>query len=206
MQTSTDKVEGSGWMIGPYGTLKLSNNLYLQGRAAWGRSSDSISPLGTYEHSFDSERWLLRGGLQGQWQYGAVIVRPGLSVSYIHDRTEAYVDTPGTLIPSISASLGQARFGSEIAYRMALPNGSSVEPRVKFEGLWNFAENVHAGTIGDLVVGTDDLRGRLELGLRMQASPATMGMMLDRAASYDGIGVSGYKALEGKAAVRVPLN
>jgi len=35
-QARATSVEGNGWMIGPYATVRLSNNLYFQTRAAWG--------------------------------------------------------------------------------------------------------------------------------------------------------------------------
>jgi hypothetical protein len=68
------------------------------------------------------------------------------------------------------------------------------------------SERCECGTIGDLVVGTGEFRGRVELGLRLQEAAAVTGVALDFSASYDGIGADDYDAVEGKAAVRVPLN
>lgn len=53
------------------------------------------------------------------------------------------------------------------------------------------------------VAAGDGLRGRLEAGARL-STPS--GIMLDFAASYDGIGASGYHATTGRAVLRMPLN
>ena len=39
------KVDGNGWMIGPYLSARIHENIYLDLRAAWGRSSND-STLG----------------------------------------------------------------------------------------------------------------------------------------------------------------
>lgn len=40
-------VEGNGWMAGPYLSARLTDNLFFDARAAWGRSENTISPFGT---------------------------------------------------------------------------------------------------------------------------------------------------------------
>ena len=51
-----NSIEGTGWMIGPYATARLSENVFLQGRAAWGLSNNIVSPFLTYSDEFRSER------------------------------------------------------------------------------------------------------------------------------------------------------
>ena len=41
-------------MAGPYATIRLTEQMFLQARAAWGRSSNEVSPFLTYTDSFDS--------------------------------------------------------------------------------------------------------------------------------------------------------
>jgi outer membrane autotransporter protein len=206
MRSTSDEIEGDGWMAGPYVTVKLSEHLYFQGRGAWGQSSNNVSPFLTYNDDFDSERWLVRGALQGEWQYGQVFLRPSASVAYIEDETDAYTDSLGAAIPSIDSSLGQARFGPEVAYRIVSSDGGMIEPRAKLEGIWNFADDTQSGTIVDTLVGLEEFRGRAELGLRMQTGQGMDGIALDLSAGYDGIGSDDYHAVEGRAAVRVPIN
>ena len=35
-------VDGNGWMIGPYLSARIHDNIYLDLRAAWGRSSNDV--------------------------------------------------------------------------------------------------------------------------------------------------------------------
>jgi hypothetical protein len=201
-QALATDVDGWGWMAGPYATVRLSQHLFLQGRAAWGGSDNAISPFMTYEDRFTSDRWLVSSTLTGRWQFGPWLLRPSASVAYIEDVSKAYVDALGVTIPAVKATLGQARFGPEIAYRYLLSSGGSLEPRVALQGIWSFAGNateVVAGT----PAGPEELRGRVEIGLQAM-TPS--GLILDLSGSYDGIGVGNYEAISGKASVRVPLN
>ena len=40
-------VSGSGYLVGPYATARISNGLYFDARGAWGQSFNEISPFGT---------------------------------------------------------------------------------------------------------------------------------------------------------------
>ena len=63
--TYGSKVSGHGWMVGPYTSIQLTDNLLFDARAAWGESYNDINPLGFYTDTFDTERWLIRGNLTG---------------------------------------------------------------------------------------------------------------------------------------------
>ena len=117
------RIEGRGWMVGPYATLRLAPNVYFQGRAAWGKSKNDISPFMTYTDTFDTTRWLVRGKLQGNWSFGALQFSPSASVAYIEEHQKSYTDTLGVVIPDQTATLGQAEFGPELSYRWKLNNG-----------------------------------------------------------------------------------
>ena len=156
LSQATDIV-GDGWMVGPYATFKLSDHVYLQGRAAWGRSSNTVSPFMTYKDSFESERWLARGALQGHWQWGAWQFTPAASLAFIEDKTEAYTDTLGILIPSVQTSLGQAKAGPEIAYRRVFSDGGLIEPRAKVEAIWNFASDTRGIVTAGQLAAPDEL-------------------------------------------------
>ena len=62
---------GNGRMTGPYATVRLSEHLFWQGRGAWGRSSNEVSPYMNYTDKFDSTRWLISSTLAGRWTHGA---------------------------------------------------------------------------------------------------------------------------------------
>ena len=198
---TTGEIDGKGWMVGPYATIKLSDNIYWQGRAAWGGSDNEVSPTGSYTDSFGSRRWLATGKLVGRWQHGDLTFSPVVGLSYIEDTTETYIDTLGSTIPGVRTSLGQAVFGPEFSYRLVTAGGL-VEPRLGLQGIWNYsADQEAAGVI--LTEGPDEeLRAKLDLGLKYTG---TNGIVIDLSGSYDGIGSSSYEAISGRAAVRVPL-
>ena len=199
-------VSGHGWMAGPYATVRLSDNVFWQSRAAWGTSSNSVSPFLTYTDSFDSDRWLVSSTLTGRWSFGPWSFKPSASVSYIEDTSQAYHDTYGLPIPSVTSSLGQAKVGPEFSYRFRSANDGFVEPHAGLQLIWNFAGDTTATGLGSLngdASGPRGVRGRVELGVKM-GSPS--GVALDLSGSYDGIGSSGFDAVTGRAMLRIPFN
>jgi outer membrane autotransporter protein len=201
--TQAFDVKGHGWMAGPYATLRLSNNLFLQGRAAWGRSSNEVSPFLTYTDSFETTRWLATASLIGRWHFGGLQVRPSATISFIEDKSEAYVDSLGIAIPGVTLYLGQLKAGPQLSYRHQMADGSSLEPYLGLEAIWNFAASDKVPDFGGTLTGPEELRGRVELGLKSQLPS---GIALDLSGSYDGVGSSIFHAIGGKATLRVPLN
>ena len=197
---------GSGWMAGPYATLKLSDHVFLQTRAAWGKSSNEVSPFLTYTDGFGSTRWLVSSSLTGNWRAGLWSLRPSASVAYMEDTAESYVDTFGAAIPSVTSQLGQAKAGPEISYRFQLGGGVTVEPNGGLQVIWDFARDTSAtglGSINGSAAGQAAIRGKADIGLR---ATTVGGIGVDLSGSYDGIGSSGVQTVTGKAVVRVPLN
>ena len=73
-------------MVGPYATLRLTDNLlFWQARTAWGRSSNEVSPFLTYTDKFETDGWLVSSTLTGRWGIGPWVLRPSASVAYIED-------------------------------------------------------------------------------------------------------------------------
>lgn len=109
------------------------------------------------------------------------------------------------MVPSVKSTLGQAKAGPEIGYRIVLGHAVIV-PHAGVQLIWNFAGETTIAGQGALTgenFGPQGVRGRVELGLR---ATTTEGIGLDAAGSYDGIGANGDHALTGKVIVRVPLN
>jgi outer membrane autotransporter protein len=201
-QQSTE-MSGVGWMAGPYATLRLTDNLFWQGRAAWGRSNNDVSPLNTYTDTFDSTRWLVSTTLTGQWRHGPWLFRPSLSVAYMDDAAESYTDGVGAFTQAVTAKLGQAKAGPEILYRYQYSPDLVVEPHARFQVIWNFADEAEATGLALIEGRSAEVRGRVEIGMHMLSSD---GMALDLSAGYDGIGADTFDALMATATLRVPLN
>ncbi len=201
--TQVFDIKGSAWMAGPYATVRLSENIFLQGRLAAGRSTNEVSPFLTYTDTFSTKRWLATTALVGRWQVGNWQIQPSASLAYIEDVSEAYTDSLGVGIPGLKASLGQFKAGPQFSYRHVLAGGTLLEPRFGAELIWNFTASDKVADFGGTLSGPEELRGRIELGLRTQF---TNGVGLDLSGSYDGIGSDSFHALGAKATVRVPLN
>ena len=199
-------ISGTGWLAGSYATVRLSEHVFLQSRAAWGRSSNEVSPFMNYVDKFDSERWLISSTLAGRWTYGPWTLKPAASVSYMQDKALNYQDTFGVAIPEITSGLGQAKVGPQFSYHYLWNPGLVLEPYAGVQLIWNFAGGTTVAGSSALngdAVGPNGVRGRTELGLRAQSSN---GFSLDFSGSYDGIGVGNYSAATGRATLRVPLN
>ncbi len=199
-------VRGEGWMLGPYATIRLTEHMFWQARAAWGRSSNEVSPFLTYTDKFETDRWLVSSTLTGRWSFGPWVLKPSASVAYMEDVARSYTDTFGAVIPDVKTRLGQAKAGPEVGYRYQVSPDLILEPRAGLQVIWNFAGDTTASGFGQINgenVGPVGVRGRAEVGLRA-STPAGIG--LDLSGSYDGIGSRGYDAVTGKATIRVPFN
>lgn len=201
-ETLASNARSSGWMAGPYATLRLSNNLFFQARAAWGKSTVELGFDGSPDDRFDADRWLVRGTLIGQWRAGPWQLRPRISVGYMEERQETYQSSLGVIVPEQTLALGQVKGGPEISYRHKMADGTVIEPSLLLEVVWNFMEDPGVVAIDDQVFG-EEVRGRAEAGLMVHMRG---GVGLGASVSYDGIGASDYYAIAGKARLRVPLN
>lgn len=190
-------------MAGPYATVRISDNVYLQGRTAWGTSDNDVRPFMTYTDNFETDRWLVSGTLQGDWEYGPWLIRPSAELAYIEDTSEAYTDSLGVAIPSLKASLGQVKAGPEFVYRTQLDDGTLIQPHASVDVIWNFDSSDQVVDFGGTLEGPEEVRGRIEAGIRAEFVD---GLTIDISGTYDGIGSDSFEAYGGKALARIPLN
>lgn len=198
---STD-VSGRGWMAGPYVTLKLSDNIMLDARGAWGQSDNDIRPFNTYQDSFDTDRWLVKANLTGNWYVDHLRISPSVGVIYVEEEQHAYVDSLGASIASQSAHIGRLTFGPEFGYAFQRPDGVIIEPHAAFTGMWDFDKD-ETVSMGGLTASTDDFRVKVEGGLMVRA---TDGSSARATLSYDGIGANNFDAWGGQLWLSIPLN
>jgi hypothetical protein len=202
-QKSGTRVEGQGYLIGPYATARLTDKLFWQGRAGWGKSSNTIYTVPANGDDFDTNRWLLATSLSGRWQMeNGLTLTPTAAFTWFQDETESYRDGANVLIPSLKTKLGQLKFAPEFSYVINTNNGMRIEPSLNVDLLWNFESTSVAGR-GDLLgeaSGPDGLRGRVGVGLKILTPE---GVSVTAKGSYDGIGQDGYKALSGRVGVMV---
>ncbi len=80
-------------------------------------------------------------------------------------------------------------------------NGSFIEPTLALKGIWDFDEAGRA-SVGGLTAGSDEVRGRVEVGLNGQRAS---GLSIRGTGFFDGIGADDLEAYGGKVTVTVPL-
>lgn len=64
--TQGTETRGGGWLAGPYATVRLSDSVFWQSRAAWGRASTDVTVNAGSTDSVDSTRWLTSTQLSGR--------------------------------------------------------------------------------------------------------------------------------------------
>jgi len=197
-------VRGNGWLVGPYIVARLTDTLIFDGRFAWGQSDNKVNPLGFYEDDFETERWLGRARLTGDYRFGNFSVQPHVGVIYFHEKQKAYTDSLDIAIPSQTISLGRLTFGPKFAYTIHGAGGTTITPEFGIMGIWDFdkAEIVDLET-GRPTGSNDDVRARIEAGITV-ALPS--GMSLQGEGFYDGIGASNSEAYGGRMRLNLPLN
>jgi hypothetical protein len=205
METSTgvlaSQVEGDGWLAGPYVVYRLSPNLYVDARAAWGRSDNSVNPLGTYWDDFETDRRLVEANIVGDIQRGAWRFSPAAGLAWFDEDSEAYVDSLGFNIPGQSLTLGRARFEPELAYRVDHGQGAFLEPYVKLTANYDFEEAEVFNAAGGLEgLGTFRVDGRIGF-----SAGFSNGAILGAEVSLNGIGEDDFEASSAMIRLRTPL-
>ena len=194
---------GQGWMAGPYISARLSDHIFFDARAAWGKSSSHIDPLGSYTDTFSTDRGLISGKLTGRWSFGAWRFRPGVEATYFQESQWRYTNQLGIDIPGQTVSLGRAIFGPEVGYQFNLRHRSMVEPYVGLKGIWDFSSGDRLPAAGLLTVGGGPLRAKVEAGATLTISSS---FSFRGSLSYDGIGDDNFRAVQGGVFAIVPLN
>lgn len=175
--------EGDGWMAGPYVTARLAPNLYLDARAAWGKSDNTVSPLGTFTDRFDTRRSFYSSSLVGEVGLGnTTVLRPELVVRYLREKQLAYTDSMGVLIPSQVVDQGDISFRPRLSHSAPLGGGWIFRPYGEVEGIVTF------GLPQQSVLG-DGFRMRVEGGAEFLSKS---GLRLGLGGFYDGIGGGTY--------------
>jgi len=199
--TLLESSEGRGWMAGPYLGARLTPNLYLDVRALWGRSTNEIDPTGAFVDTFATTRALAAAKLTGDWTWGRLRFRPSAEIVYFTETQDDYSNAIGIYIARNTFELGRAIVGPEIGTSIMLGDGTSLEPMLGFKGVWDFARTDETTAAG-VPVSPDTLRGRIEAGISMRLPS---GVFLGASGAYDGIGAGDYRAIQGRAQLRVPL-
>jgi hypothetical protein len=195
-------VEGNGWMAGPYMVARISDRTYLDLRAAWGRSDNSVNPIGTYTDSFETDRWLIEANLAGDILHGGWRVTPGVGLAYFHESQDSYTDTLGIFIPGQTITIGRLSAGPEVAYRFENAAGGYVEPYLNVTALYDYDDADVFNAAGTLQT-LGHLRGDARLGLTVEMAN---GGRISGEVSMIGLGEGDFEANNAMIRIRLPLS
>tara|TARA_R110002049_G_scaffold44333_3_gene129858 strand:- start:97926 stop:106268 length:8343 start_codon:yes stop_codon:yes gene_type:complete len=199
---TNSSISGRGWMVGPYVTARLAPNLIFDGRLAYGKSVNEVSPFNTYTDTFDTDRFLIDASLSGNFDWDDWVVSPVVSISYIEERQHGYVDTLNVAIPEQTVSLGQIKFGPTFSTRFDGANHMVIEPSFTLNGIYNFGNRNGPLITNNTADETDGLRARIEAAVRITNR---YGTKLEMGANYDGIGKSDYESWGANFKLSIPL-
>ncbi|WP_440959077.1 autotransporter domain-containing protein [Oceanicaulis sp. LC35] len=177
--------KGDGFMVGPYATARLADNLYADVRIAWGEADNEINPLGTFVDEFDTSRVLFSGSLTGDYELGGSLsLRPTVEYRSFNETQKAYTDSLGVLIPESELSLNELSFAPMLQTRHQQLDGDVWTAFIEAEGIYNF---------GDTVVGVfdEDFRVRFEGGVDWASEN---GFRVSVKAFLDGVGADEFEA------------
>uniref|UniRef100_UPI000806940E autotransporter domain-containing protein n=2 Tax=Tritonibacter mobilis TaxID=379347 RepID=UPI000806940E len=196
---------GTGWMAGPYVVVRLDQNLYLDVAATYGQSSNTVNALGLFEDDFDTERFLLQGGLTGDFKLDArTTISPFARLTYYYEKQESYTDTLGRVIPSQEFDLGRFEFGPRVSWQLALDGNTQFSPYLSFSGIYDFNKLQGANpTDATLASSQSDFRGRLEAGATFIVPDR--GIKIAFEGFYDGIGASDFESYGASLNIHIPF-
>lgn len=195
------KATGTGWMAGPYMSMQVNENVFLDLRAAAGTSSNNLT-LNGGAGSFDTTRWMVKGTLAGNWYWDNWRLTPIADLAYLTENADGFSTTRWTYIPGQNVSLGRLQFGPEFGYNFSHTPGVHIEPFAAIKGVWDF-DNPNVAVLDGYVVGPGDFWARLQGGLNVVTLD---GLIVRGQGSWDGVGASNYSGYSVQGSVNVPLN
>ncbi|WP_323760472.1 Ig-like domain-containing protein [Maricaulis sp.] len=201
------EIDGTGWMAGPYAVWEFAPGTTLDVLAMWGRSENTINPLGFYEDEFETTRLMIRANLTGEWSAprsdgGQLKIRPGVSWAHYEETQDGYTDSLAIAIPEQTISVGRLEAGPEVAYRMdGQRPGSWWEPTAAVRAVWDYDG---ADLMDESGRSIDDgqLRADATVGLRGQWAN---GAHVSAQARFSGLGNNDFSANGVRVELRMPF-
>lgn len=192
------EVDSLGVLVGPYAVVDLGSGLTFDALAALGRGFHTHTTASGLEADYESGRLYLSGRLSGDFGFGAWALRPSVHAAWYAERSEDFTDGDGGFVEGGTDSLGQLRFGPEVAYTFDLESGT-IRPFVGWRGVWTWVD-------GRTDSGASDSAGGFS-GAASGGFELRFGDVTGRAeVSLDGVGDGDYSAVTGALLLRAPLN
>lgn len=177
--------DGNGYLIGPYVTARLQENLFLDARIAFGQSENSISPLGTFKDEFETDRALFEASVFGDWKLEEnTVLRPTISVRHISELQKGYTDSLGVGIGNQTVEQGELSFAPRFQTLWQAGDDFTLRPYAEVEGIYAFGDEP------DEVLG-NNARLRFEAGTDVFTKESLRGSLSIFA---DGVGTDAFQS------------
>ena len=180
------------YLAGPYAAYRLSSNLVLGARAAWGEISDGATSLANEEANFTTNRLLTEARLSGSWDLGGWQLMPAAALTHVDETALAATPSPA----GTSTTATRFTAGPEVRRAIDMGFGSSLEPFAFFKTSFD---------LDDVKIAPGAARSSIGGGIVMNDA---RGYIIQATGDYsETVGVAlPDPSLAGKVMVSVPLN
>jgi hypothetical protein len=184
--TATD-----AYLAGPYAAYRLSSNLVLGARAAFGETSDGTA-LVSEETDFTTNRLLTEARLSGSWGLGEWQLMPAAAVTHVDETSIAAI--PG--VAGTNVTMTRFTAGPEVRRPIDMGFGSSLEPFAFFKTSFD---------LDDIEIGPGAARNTVGGGLVVNDADGYVIQAIGNYSETVGAAIPD-PSLAGKVMVSVPLN
>ena len=184
--TATD-----AYLAGPYAAYRLSSNLVLGGRAAFGETSNGTALL-SEEADFTTNRLLTEARLSGSWGFGEWQLMPAAAVTHVDETSIAAI--PG--VAGTNVAMTRFTAGPEVRRPIDMGFGSSLEPFAFFKTSFD---------LDDIKIGPGAARNTVGGGLVVNDADGYVIQAIGNYSETLGAAIPD-PSLAGKVMVSVPLN
>lgn len=185
----------SGWMAGPYMSVRFGHGIIFDGRAAWG-TTDGV-PSGIALDTGAAERRLVRGTLRGTRSVGGWTVSPSVGMSYVEDTPELSGSAAAHALES--GGTGRLDVLPEVKRRFTIDSETYVEPRFAAGGYLAFDD---LSEVAGNVATDPDLHWKAEAGVAVGKKDS---MSLEATGGVETGGETGTDTWSGKFKLNVPF-
>ena len=188
-EEETDQdLSGTGWMVGPYFSTAITDQLFLSGRVAIGRSqndADIITSGIAMSADFETARFLSVLTLTGETTFDDLVILPEVSLGYAREDQDPYTATGGgqdVRVRGQELEYGQVAIAVEFQYPLgAFAQEAFLYARPALVGVFEPSE----------LSSSSDLSASLEVGY--EATPSDV-LWHGISIAYEGTGDDAFEA------------
>lgn len=159
-------IEADGFGISPYIGVALNKTWSWDAVAGYTwLNYDTTRNSNAVRGSFDATRWFVASNLTGNYAMGRWRLMPKVGVLYLEEKADAYADSTGGTIGSVTTKLGRVSAGARFGYAF-----NSVMPYVKIMGEYDFEKNGPVRLANGTFSNDDDMGAQLGLGFDFYGS------------------------------------